>query len=238
MDEANEIMETSNRTPIEIALKIDDEGFTTARKLYEWLELDDSNYTRWLKSNIVDNPYTEDGFDYSSLMTKNNGRGRPMQDCKISASLAKKLAMASRSDRGEEARDYFIGCEQALKRVAEQKRQTELERAKGIAVRQALTKAIQQSGENERMHKHAYSTYTDLVYRTALGKSTKQLREEYGISKQVSLRDLFTEEELARVETIERLVSSLVDLGYGYDEVKEYIAAPVKRLRDRAELAG
>ena len=39
------------------------------------------------------------------------------------------------------------------------------EREKGIAVRQALTKAIQQSGENDRMHGHAYSTYTDLIYK-------------------------------------------------------------------------
>ncbi|EKC43789.1 Phage regulatory protein, Rha [human gut metagenome] len=34
-----------------------------------------------------------------------------------------------------------------------------IEREKGIAVRQSLTKALQQSTENERMHGHAYSTY-------------------------------------------------------------------------------
>lgn len=39
------------------------------------------------------------------------------------------------------------------------------EREKGIAVRQALTNAIKESGENERMHGHAYSTYTDLIYK-------------------------------------------------------------------------
>lgn len=32
-----------------------------------------------------------------------------------------------------------------------------IEREKGIAVRQALTKALQQSSEDERMHGHAYS---------------------------------------------------------------------------------
>lgn len=45
------------------------------------------------------------------------------------------------------------------------------EREKGIAVRQALTKAIQQSNENERMHGHAYSTYTDVIYKSLFGKS-------------------------------------------------------------------
>ena len=33
------------RTPIEIALDIDSEGMTTARKLYEFLELDSRNYS-------------------------------------------------------------------------------------------------------------------------------------------------------------------------------------------------
>lgn len=37
------------------------------------------------------------------------------------------------------------------------------ERKKGIAIRQALTKAIQLSNENDRMHGHAYSTYTNVI---------------------------------------------------------------------------
>ena len=51
-----------------------------------------------------------------------------------------------------------------------------IERQKGIAVRQALTKALQQSTENERMHGHAYSTYTNCIYRVLFGMSAKQLR--------------------------------------------------------------
>lgn len=35
----DEIMNTSQRTPIEIALGIDSQGRTTAKKLYEFLEL-------------------------------------------------------------------------------------------------------------------------------------------------------------------------------------------------------
>ena len=70
------------------------------------------------------------------------------------------------------------------------------EREKGIAVRQAFTKAIQQSSENERMHGHAYSTYTDVIYKSIFGKNAKQLREEFGITKKESMRDYFSEEEL------------------------------------------
>lgn len=104
------------------------------------------------------------------------------------------------------------------------------EREKGIAVRQALTKAIQQSGENDRMHGHTYSTYTDLVYKAVLGKSAKQLRDEYGIGKQDNLRDFLSEEELAKVKSVEMVVSGLVDCGWGYDEIKSFITNKERKL--------
>lgn len=97
------------------------------------------------------------------------------------------------------------------------------EREKGIAVRQALTKALQQSNENERMHGHAYSTYTNLIYKSIFGKDAKRLREEYGISKKEELRNCFSTEELQQVKKAEMLVSSLVEYGWGYDEIKDFI---------------
>ena len=97
------------------------------------------------------------------------------------------------------------------------------ERDKGIVVRQAFTKAIQQSSENERMHGHAYSTYTDVIYKSIFGKNAKQLREEFGITKKESMRDYFSEEELVKVQNAEMLVSALVGYGWGYNEIKEFI---------------
>nr|DAH30601.1 MAG TPA: regulatory protein [Bacteriophage sp.]DAH31156.1 MAG TPA: regulatory protein [Bacteriophage sp.] len=104
------------------------------------------------------------------------------------------------------------------------------EREKGIAVRQALTNAIKESGENERMHGHAYSTYTDLIYKAVLGKSAKQLREEFGIGKQDNLRDSLSAEELAKVKSVEMVVSGLVDCGWGYDDIKNFILNTNRKL--------
>lgn len=97
------------------------------------------------------------------------------------------------------------------------------EREKGIAVRQALTKALQQSSENERMHGHAYSAYTNLIYKSIFGKDAKHLREEYGISKKDELRECFSAEELQQVQKAEMLVGSLVEYGWGYEEIKDFI---------------
>ena len=104
------------------------------------------------------------------------------------------------------------------------------EREKGIAVRQALTKAIQQSNENERMHGHAYSTYTDIVYKVVFGKTAKQLREEYGITKKDNLRDYFNSDEISKVQSVEMIVSGLVNCGWGYDEIKGFIASTKNKL--------
>lgn len=104
------------------------------------------------------------------------------------------------------------------------------EREKGIAVRQALTKVLQHSSENERMHGHAYSTYTNLIYKSIFGKDAKHLREEYGISHKDELRDCFSAEELQQVQKAEMLVGSLVEYGWEYDEIKDFI---LNKLCDR-----
>lgn len=98
-----------------------------------------------------------------------------------------------------------------------------IEREKGIAVRQALTKALQQSAENERMHGHAYSNYTNCIYKVLFGKNASQLREEFNIGKTDSLRDCFTNEQLRAVQSMECLVSGLVDCGWGYEQIKNFI---------------
>lgn len=105
------------------------------------------------------------------------------------------------------------------------------EREKGIAVRQALTNALQKSQESERMHGHAYSTYTNAIYRVLFGKDAKQLREDFGLEKKDDLRDMFSTEELSAIQSMERLVSGLIDCGWGYEQIKNFISeTSVKQL--------
>lgn len=131
---------------------------------------------------------------------------------------------------GEKAMKFKLAYINQFNQMEELLKGKLIEREKGIAVRQSLTKAIQQSSENERMHGHAYSTYTDIVYRTVFGKTAKQLREEYGIDKKANLRDYFTVEELEKVQSIEMIISGLVNCGWGYNEIKEFITNPARKL--------
>lgn len=213
-------------TPIEQALEIDRDGCTTAKKLYRWLELNETHYSRRALSNITENPFAEEGTDYSPLMAKSRKgvMGRPTNDYRLSAAFAKKLAMTAKSERGELARIYFLMCEKALSKVAEAQRKFDLERAKGIAVRKSLTEVILLSGENERMQGHAYAIYTDAVYKAALGSSAKQFREERGLGRKEDLREHLTADELAKVSRVEHMVGSLLEAGFDYDGVKAVLA--------------
>lgn len=131
---------------------------------------------------------------------------------------------------GEKAMRFKVAYINQFNQMEELLKGKLIEREKGIVIRQAFTKALKDSGEDERMHNHAYSTYTDLVYREVFGKSAKQLREEYGIGKQDSLRDCFSQEELAKVKSVEMIVSGLVDCGWGYDDVKSFITNTSRKL--------
>lgn len=109
---------TSDKTPIEIALQIDKDGMTTLSKLYDFLEIDKSHYSRWCKKNIIENPFANEGYDYFTFRHYGDNPslgGRPKTDYKLTSDFAKQLCMTVKNERGKQARDYFIACEQGLK---------------------------------------------------------------------------------------------------------------------------
>lgn len=57
-------MPTVTKTPIEIALHIDENGMTTANQLYSFLELDPSNFSKWCNRNIIKNKFATENVDY------------------------------------------------------------------------------------------------------------------------------------------------------------------------------
>ena len=111
--------ETTYLTPIEIALGVDGNGMTTAKRLYEFLELDMSNYAKWFRRNILENDFAEENTDYWVFVPKdeNTWRGRPTQDAKLTAHFAKKLSVKGNGERAEQAREYFARLEERVKEV-------------------------------------------------------------------------------------------------------------------------
>ncbi|MCX6218343.1 antA/AntB antirepressor family protein [Spirosoma sp.] len=88
----------------------------SARELYIFLGLDESQWSRWSKKNIINNPYSTEGEDWQVLdmMSKNTEKGRPSVDYALTLDFAKRLSMLARTEKGEEARRYFLECEKRL----------------------------------------------------------------------------------------------------------------------------
>lgn len=111
----------------------------------------------------------------------------------------------------------YVKAFHAMRRELEKRKQL---RAEGKPIRRGLTDALRDSGENERMHGHAYEAYTDLALRLATGKSARQLRKARGAARDAVALGLLTSEELERYQKEEAAVAVLVDAGMTYDQVK------------------
>lgn len=117
----NEIQTATMQTPIEIALGIDENGMTTARKLYEFLELRKADFSRWCKSNITENEFATENEDFVRFLidaeTPTGGKIQ-REDFKLSAHFAKKLSMKGNGAKADEAREYFTRLEEKTKELA------------------------------------------------------------------------------------------------------------------------
>lgn len=96
----------------------------------------------------------------------------------------------------------------------------EVQRAIKAPVRRSLTDAIRDSGENERMHGHAYTAYTNLIYKAAAGRTAAQIRKDAGLPNGADVVPLLTADELARVTKREAQVTTLLDCGMTYDAIR------------------
>ena len=120
--------------------------------------------------------------------------------------------------------EAFNQMERELKRIYNERKQWEIERAKGILVRHILTDTIKMKVAESPNKKFMYPNYTKLIYKVIFGKSFAELKEQFGIKPKESLRDYLTSEQLKEVEQLEMLVSSLIGIGMGYQEIKDFIS--------------
>ncbi|MCU7570455.1 phage antirepressor KilAC domain-containing protein [Riemerella anatipestifer] len=86
----------------------------SARELHSFLEIKDK-FADWIK-RMFEYGFIEN-IDYQSLSDfseKPNG-GRPLINYALTLDCAKEISMLQRSDKGKQARRYFIECEKKLK---------------------------------------------------------------------------------------------------------------------------
>jgi anti-repressor protein len=88
-----------------------------ARELHEWLG-SGQEFTNWIKNRIQQYGFIESE-DYTSFdnFIKREIGGTSRKEYIITLDMAKELSMVERTEKGKEARQYFIKCEEKLKEV-------------------------------------------------------------------------------------------------------------------------
>ena len=147
----------------------------SARGLHEFLEVK-GDFSTWCK-RMFDYGFEEEK-DFTSILGKSTG-GRPTIDYALTLDTAKEIAMLQRSDKGKQARQYFIECERALK---EQK--PTLTREQVIA--QALLLAQEVNAEKDEIIKKLTpkAEFTDKVLISKTCHTVTEIAKELNMSAQ------------------------------------------------------
>ena len=103
----NELIETITRDDGTIAV--------SGRELHDFLEVD-TRFNDWFQ-RMAEYGFTE-GQDFYSFLSKTPSGGRPSTDYVMTLDMAKEVAMIQRTDKGKQARQYFIAVEKRYKQLA------------------------------------------------------------------------------------------------------------------------
>ena len=86
-----------------------------ARELYLGLGLDKSNWSRWLKGNVLNNEFFKENIDW--VRVRHHDEGNEIIDFIITLEFGKHIAMMARTEKSHDYRKYFIEVEKQLKEV-------------------------------------------------------------------------------------------------------------------------
>lgn len=186
----------------------DGQQLVSARELHEFLGVS-KHITQWIKPYIKDdNDY---GFELNVDFMRIDGEvnptnGLPTVDFAITIEMAKELSMVSKTEKGKQARKYFIQCEKKLREVVQSPKQlTAIERLKlqDEAILEINEKVDNLEG-NMPLFKAECDELQDLVHKVGVrylgGKKSKayndaslrgrvyadiqhQLKREFGVNK-------------------------------------------------------
>lgn len=215
---------------VEIAGKRNEEKLvTTSLKVAEVFEKEHRHVLDAIRNLVAENSAAK---FFTETTYKNRGKEYPMYEMDRDG-----FSLLVMGFTGEKAMKWklkyieaFNSMENELRRIYTERQQWQIERDKGVVIRHILTDTIKMRVSESANKKFAYPNYTNLIYRTLFGKNAKELEEEYGVKSRETLRDYFTGNDLANVQSMEMLVSSLISCGWGYAEIKAFIQTEAKKM--------
>lgn len=191
-------------------IKVNRENNTvSARELHEFLEIG-TRFDKWFERMISYGFEENSDFRLIAQKRATNNPKNPITtyiDYEITIDMAKELSMIQRTEKGKQARQYFIQCE---KFIQDSKLTEEFKyyRKTGKIARKDLTDTIKE--KLQPSNQFVYGNYTELGYLKVFGKKTKELKQERNLKPKDNLRNHFTPEELKEVLKVEEEIKSLI----------------------------
>ena len=155
------------------------------RDLHKFLEVD-TEYRHWFP-RMVEYGFSA-GQDYTVKNDRNPNGGRPSLNHIISLDMAKEISMIQRTDKGKQARQYFIECERKAKRAPAELTRLELlqiamESEKERLALEAKVTELEPKADHYNRFMDAEGTYTwDEVVRI-IGVGKNKMLESLRIQK-------------------------------------------------------
>jgi len=159
----------------------------SARELYDFLGYASQHWAKWYKKNIVNDIFFQDNKDYTQLPLSGSNK---TVDFAITIEMAKEISMLARTEKGKEARQYFISCEQKLKEASIPSYQIEnpIERANKWIEEQKQTLLLQEQNKKLQFR----SDFVDVIFETdglfGMEETAKILKLPFG--RNIMLRKL------------------------------------------------
>lgn len=204
---------------------------TTSRKIAQGFEKRHSDVLRDIENLGCSDSFRERNFALSSYKSEQN---KNLKEYIVTEDGFTILCMGYGGERAMEFKERYIAefnaMRDELKRLHTERQQWQIERDKGVVIRHILTDTIKMKVSDSPHKRFAYPNYTNLIYRTLFGKTAKELEDEFGVKPKENLRDYFTGEALSRVQSMEMLVSSLINCGWGYAQIKDFIQTEAKKM--------
>lgn len=212
---------------VEITGKRNEEQLTTTSlKVAEVFEKRHDHVMRDIENLIGGLPKNGEGY-FWKVSYKNEQNKQTYYMYEMNRDGFSLLAMGFTGEKALKWKIDFINAfntmESELKRIYTERQQWQIERDKGVVIRHILTDTIKMKVAESPHKKFAYPNYTNMIYRILFNKTAKELEKEYGIKEKENIRDFFSGSDLAAVQSMEMLVSSLIGCGWGYDQIKQFV---------------